>query len=165
MNCCSIAHSSAKEVKKKQVNNNVKNCFCYCSRLLGAGNLHESVSWDLVASKSIFILSSKIAVARNVREAPTENGLTAIWNSANETFIALNAAFLRVVDAGSNEELVEKVSNQFKTLANEVEANVNKLTEEVCNIHTAKIFGKKLSNNNFNNVCIVLSSTGQTVNW
>lgn len=81
-----------------------------------------------------FCLSSKIAVARTVREAPTEDGLTAIWNSANETFIALNSAFLRVVDAGSNEELVEKVSTQFKTLANEVEANVVKLNEEVCYI-------------------------------
>lgn len=43
VNCCSVAHSSAREYKKEQVNNHVENCFCYCCHLLGAGNLHKSV--------------------------------------------------------------------------------------------------------------------------
>lgn len=76
----------------------------------------------------------KIVATRSIREAPapTEDGMTAIWNSANETFTALNEAFLRLVSSASNEELVGKVQTQFKSLANEVETQVAKITEEVC---------------------------------
>lgn len=75
-----------------------------------------------------------MAVARHVRDAPTptEDGLTAIWDSANETFTALGEAFLRIVNSENNAELVEKVQTSLKSFANEAEANLVKLNEEVC---------------------------------
>lgn len=73
-------------------------------------------------------------VARTVREAPkeAESGFTAVVNAAEETFTALNNAFLGVVNAESNADLVEKVQTKFKTFANDAEANLAKLNEEVC---------------------------------
>lgn len=89
---------------------------------------------------------SQIAVARTVREAPaqTSDGLNSLWDSANETFAALNSAFLNIVDARSNAELLEKVQTHFKSLANEVETNVAKLSEEV-NAHNKKELMRKFS--------------------
>lgn len=56
-------------------------------------------------------------------------------NAANETFNALNSALLKINNVGSNDELVSKVQNDFKTLGNDVQSGVAKLTEEVSASH------------------------------
>lgn len=92
----------------------------------------------------LFFPFPKIAAARHVRDAPApaatstsiEDGLTAILDSANETFIALNAAFLRIVDSENNTQFLEKVQTQLKSFANDAEATLVKLNEEVSFIHS-----------------------------
>lgn len=56
-------------------------------------------------------------------------------SAANDAFKALNQAILNAADVKTNDELVTKVQNDIKTLGNNVQENVAKISEEVSFVH------------------------------